>query len=344
VQEEEKKPDSKKASAKKPSSNPGTRSATGAGRDTRVIDMDAVIDRIANLDPRQRHLTGPLYRDKNGTVFDPSQILNKNDFFFEPALIMPFPVNDCMPYTINQFYRHPIFTTRDQVHRLALLRQKKSKERIVDRKIDDGYSLQLFDHFVVKNRRKYSLKHEETIITDGDDEAWSRLQDFVQYRMLEVNVNDEFLIIGTFVDEEGKERRHASTFIRLEVGPSKTPVIIHLDCNLMYPQCSKPKLYTARRTTKLDWVDQFCRYYKIHIYGLEEDFIFDDLEVYERIRFAKEVIEGRPQRESADKDEVHEEMSQRGKLGRDAATRSRKDLSQRPKKSQPSQSSQPSQQ
>jgi hypothetical protein len=37
-------------------------------------------------------------------------------------------------------------------------------------------------------------------------------------------------------------------------------------------------------------------------------------------------------------------MSQRGKLGRDAATRSRKDLSQRPKKSQPSQSSQPSQQ
>jgi hypothetical protein len=70
------------------------------------------------------------------------------------------------------------------VHRLALLRQKKSKERIVDRKIEDGYSLQLFDHFVVKNRRKYSLKHEETIITDDDDEAWSRLQDFVQYRML----------------------------------------------------------------------------------------------------------------------------------------------------------------
>jgi hypothetical protein len=39
------------------------------------------------------------------------------------------------------------------------MRQKKSKERIVDRKIDDGYSLQLFDHFVVKNRRKYFLVH-----------------------------------------------------------------------------------------------------------------------------------------------------------------------------------------
>jgi hypothetical protein len=63
---------------------------------------EAVMDSIANLDPRQPHLTGPLYRRKNSTVFDPSQILNKSDFFFEPAVQMPFPVNDCVPYSINQ--------------------------------------------------------------------------------------------------------------------------------------------------------------------------------------------------------------------------------------------------
>jgi hypothetical protein len=212
---------------------------------------------------------------------------------------MKLSINDCVSYSINGIYRYALFTTREQVHRLAVQRQKKSKDQIANRKILDGYSLKLFDHFVVKNRRKYSLKHDETVVTDIDNSAWARLRDFIEYRLIEVRANDEFLIIGTFDDEEGKGRRHASTFIRLDIGPSKAPVIIHLDSNLMYPQCSDSNLYTAKKTTQLDWREQFSRYYKIHIYNLDEDFIFDDLEVYERIRFAKEVIEGRPPRESA---------------------------------------------
>jgi hypothetical protein len=190
--------------------------------------MEADMDSIANLDPLSPHLTGRLYQRVISTVFDPTKILNKSDFFFAPAVQMRFSINDCVSYSINVIYCCALFNTREQVHRLAVQRQKKSMDQIANRKILDGYSLKLFDHFVVKNRRKYSLKHDDTVVTDIDNSAWGRLLEFIEYRLIEVAANDEFLIIGTFDDEEGKGRRQASTFIRLEVGPSKAPVIIHL--------------------------------------------------------------------------------------------------------------------
>jgi hypothetical protein len=113
--ESPKRESSKKDSAKKKSHlGTGTKSRTGAGRSTRIVDMQAEIDRITNLDPRERHLQGPLYRSINGSLWDPSEILrDMNDFFFAPGLQMPFPVNDCMPLAMNQIFRHAIFVKRE---------------------------------------------------------------------------------------------------------------------------------------------------------------------------------------------------------------------------------------
>jgi hypothetical protein len=53
------------------------------------------------------------------------------------------------------------------VHRLALLRQKKDKDYIKDRKVEEGYSLELFNHFVIKHGRSYFFMHDETFIHEN---------------------------------------------------------------------------------------------------------------------------------------------------------------------------------
>ena len=63
---------------------------------------------------------------------------------------MPYIINDCTIHSINNFFRHPIFTTRDQVHRLAMSKSKRAIDYVVSRKIEDAYALSLFNHFVVK--------------------------------------------------------------------------------------------------------------------------------------------------------------------------------------------------
>jgi hypothetical protein len=200
------------------------------------------------------------------------------------------------------------------VHRLAVLRQKKNKDLIANRKVEVGYSLELFNHFVIKNGRSYYFVVDDTFVDDKDKGAWERLRDHVNYSMLEVDLADEFLIIGTFFDDDGVVRRHASTFIKIKCGrPNKEAVIIHLDSNLPLPQCSDRKLYTAKETTQLNWKEQFQRYTKICVYTMGERYLYDNKEIQDRDKFCKDVIEGRPARAPADESEVHQEMSQRGK-------------------------------
>jgi hypothetical protein len=151
--------------------------------------------------------------------------------------------------------------------------------------------------------------------------------------MLDVQLDDEFLIIGVFEDDDGVERRHASVFLRLTCGRDKRPVIIHLDSNLKYPQCSDRELYTAKETTQLVWRRQFDRYCKIFVYVMGKKYLYDNQEIKDRNEFAKEVIEGRPPRVPADASELHEEMSQRGKEGKKASMTAKHILSQRPNKS-----------
>ena len=99
---------------------------------------------MASLDDSERHLTGYLYLRANGTLYDQYEILLKNYFWFEPAIQMPFAINDCLIHAINYIFRHPIFVTRDQVHRLALRKMKKASDYIVSRKVDNGYALSLY--------------------------------------------------------------------------------------------------------------------------------------------------------------------------------------------------------
>ena len=98
----------------------------------------------SDSDERRRHTRGPLYQRTNGTVYDESQILSENYFFFDRAHSVSFIVHDCIVYAVNAAFRHPIFVFREQVHRLARLRQKKDEDAIIDKKVEGGYSLALF--------------------------------------------------------------------------------------------------------------------------------------------------------------------------------------------------------
>ena len=123
------------SSSKKSSKGKGTRSRTGAGM-SRRIDFGAEMERINSLDESERHLTGHLYQTTNGKVYDQSQILLDNYFWFEPGRPMPFAVMDCLVHAVNYIFRHPIFVTRDQVHQLALRRSKKAKSYLAEVKVE----------------------------------------------------------------------------------------------------------------------------------------------------------------------------------------------------------------
>ena len=56
--------------------------------------------------------------------------------------------------------------------RLAVLRQKKSKDQIGDRKVEEGYSLKLFNHFVIKRGLSYYFVIDYTFVDDQDKKAW----------------------------------------------------------------------------------------------------------------------------------------------------------------------------
>ena len=61
----------------------GTKKPAGAGMSRRnhVIEDEASSD----SDERRRHTRGPLYERTNGTVYDESQLLSENYFFFDRA-------------------------------------------------------------------------------------------------------------------------------------------------------------------------------------------------------------------------------------------------------------------
>jgi hypothetical protein len=145
----------------------------------------------------------------------------------------------------------------------------------------------------------------------------------------------EFLLIGTFRDASGKEARHASTFIRIDCGPRKTPVVVHLDANCDHPQCTDPMLLGGNYScTVLLWQLHFERYSEISLYRLDFDRVTDKNEFARRLQFIKEIIEGRPPA-AVDASERHEEFSHYGSLGRQASSRSRRKFGAKPKKSQP---------
>ena len=113
--------------------------------------------------------------------------------------------------------------------------------------------------------------------------------------MLEVSLDEELLIIGTFINEDGKEVRHASTFIRMECGTSGEAVVVHLDSNCDYPQCTRPRLLSPHygQIADLEW-RQFDRYSRIYVYRLVKHYDLTDEEKAKKLGFIKQIVEGPP--------------------------------------------------
>jgi hypothetical protein len=154
----------------------------------------------------------------------------------------------------------------------------------------------LFNNVIAKDHRTFKMDHAVIFVNTSDGPAWSRLEEHIQDHMLGVNrMLHEFLLIGTFRDASGKEARHASTFIRIDCGPRKTPVVVHLDANCDHPQCTDPMLLGGNYScTVLLWQLHFERYSEISLYRLDFDRVTDKNEFARRLQFIKEIIEGRP--------------------------------------------------
>ena len=152
--------------------------------------------------------------------------------------------------------------------------------------------------------------------------------------MIDCDASNEFLIIGSFKDGSGKIRKHASTFIRMQCGRNKTPVVVHLDSNCDKPQSTNPMLIDRIKESDLLAWEQFERYFEISVYTLEDHLIMDPAAFNERLEFAKDIIEGKVKGAPAiDADVMHEEMSARGSRGKQASSKSSLSLTSRPKKS-----------
>ena len=128
-------------------------SKSGAGKSRRV-DMISENKRTKEdmLNSDDYPTRGLLYLVNNGTKWDEREVLPeflKNSFWFEkPANDFG---NDCLAHAFNYAFKHPILVSREQVHRLALLRDRKGPDYTLQRVMNGGYSLKMFNNFVIKD-------------------------------------------------------------------------------------------------------------------------------------------------------------------------------------------------
>jgi hypothetical protein len=137
--------------------NEGSRSRSGAGRrDFDEVERDVHASNIKS--DMERHITGRMYLHTPATHYHPDNILNRESFFFEQAKPESFTVMDCLVHATNGGFRCPIFVDRKQVFQLSLERQKKDRDFLAGLKMRSGYPPCLFDDFVVKGSKSYSIK------------------------------------------------------------------------------------------------------------------------------------------------------------------------------------------
>ena len=136
---------------KKVTPKTGTKKKRGAclpKTDVRKKSINAEIRRLQRLPGNLRHVRGPLFKNASNRVYDPSQILNRQSFFFEPALSLPYLSQDCMIFAVDYAFRYPVFTNRRQVHRLAKRVLKRADKELMDVKASKGYNLSMFSEVV----------------------------------------------------------------------------------------------------------------------------------------------------------------------------------------------------
>ena len=113
----------------------GTRTRAGAARSDRSQGMQE-IERDNPLSERDIHTTGRMYDNAVATPYDPHNLFDRSQIWFEPA--KHDPVLDCLGHAFNYMFRFPLFTDREQLFKLALTRGKRSKDYTTDRKMKAG--------------------------------------------------------------------------------------------------------------------------------------------------------------------------------------------------------------
>ncbi len=133
---------------------------------------------------------------------------------------------------------------------------------------------------------------------------------------------NEYLIIGTMLNEEGEQVRHASTFLRLVRGVNSTPLIMHLDCHNMRPQSTHRNLFSAaEKVEELKWKEHFEKYLSIVVYGLYTNHNLDNVKHQKRLDRLKRVIEGpTATMTEEDAEDRYATQSLMGKRGRDKSS------------------------
>jgi hypothetical protein len=136
----------------------GSSHRINVAKEIKAFEEDTSID---------RYTKGYIYSASNGTEYTPDEILVPNTIFFERPLAQSMVSNDCSTHTFNYLFRHPVFTMREQVHRLALRNVHKKKETTDERKKKGGYSLKIFNDFIVKDGLVYYLEELHALDIEG---------------------------------------------------------------------------------------------------------------------------------------------------------------------------------
>jgi hypothetical protein len=137
----------------------------------------------------------------------------QNSFWFEkPANDY---CNDCVTHAFNYAFKHPILVSREQVHRLAGERDRKGADYTMQRVKNGGYSLKMFNSFVVKEDKTYNFELYMQLT------LWVELEDTVK-AFFQTGLGTTLLLVGSYKGESYNEQintmqidtaTHACTFL-----------------------------------------------------------------------------------------------------------------------------------
>jgi hypothetical protein len=253
----------------------------------------------------ERYTKGYIYSSENGTEYTPDEILRPNFIFFERPMAKSMVPNDCSTHTINYLFRHPIFTMREQVHRLAYRNLHMKASKVDQLKKKGGYSLKIFNDFIVKDGVVYSLKELHVLDISGQ-QGYVELQKFVEAGMIHSDFRSELVLVGSGFREEAYT--HSSVFLRHQSAKG-IPLILHLDCDQTHPQCSEPRLLDMT-SVQLDF-KYFSRYQLMRIFALDRRDVSSPEEELQIHAVAKEIIEGKKEDDPELLKEKHIEGAQK---------------------------------
>ena len=121
-------------------------------------------------------------------------ILNRQSFFFEPALSLPYLSQDCMTIAVDYALRYPVFTNRRQVHRLAKRVLKKAEDDLISTKVNKGYNLAMFSKVVATETKLFEFcllnrlsSREYETAEERRTPLWKRLKDHIFTQFLQID-------------------------------------------------------------------------------------------------------------------------------------------------------------